>query len=70
MPKRTRGRHCIMHRATKRRYLLMPCMVRSSWCARAIRLCRRDSIRIWAKLRDHVLGRHDVDSSHGMLDQG
>ena len=70
MPKGTRGRHCIMHRATKRRYRLMPCMVRSSRCARAIRLCRRDSIRILAKLRDQVLGRHDVDSSHGMLGQG
>ena len=70
MPKGTRGRHCIMHRATKRWYSLMPCMVRSSRCARAIRLCRRDNIRIWAKLKDQVLGRHDVDSSNGMLGQG
>ena len=70
MPKGTRGRHCIMHRATKRRYILMPSMVRSPRCARAIRLCRRDNIRIWAELRDQVLGRHDVDSSSGMLGQG
>ena len=32
------GRHCIMHRATERRYRLMPNMLRSSRCARAIGL--------------------------------
>ena len=70
MPKGARGRHCIMHRATKRRYRLMPCMMRSSRCARAIRLCSRDINRILAELRDQVLGRHGVDNSHGMLGRG
>ena len=67
IPKRTRGRHCKMHGSPKHRYCLMPAMLRSMRCARTIRLWRRDGGQVLAKLRDQVLGRHDVDSSHGTV---
>ena len=67
MPKRTRGGHCKVHRSAKRRYRLVPAMLRSMRCARTIRLWSRDNIRVLAKLRDQVLGRHDVDRIHRII---
>ena len=56
-----------MHGSAKHRDCLMPAMLRSMRCARTIRLWRRDGGQVLAKLRDQVLGRHDVDGGHGTI---
>ena len=53
------------------RYCLVPSMLMTRRCARAIRLGRRNSIHVRAELGDQVLGRHDdVDGApHEIIGQ-
>ena len=68
-PKRSMGRHCIVHRATEHRYCLVPAMLMTRRCARAIRLGRRDCVHVRAELGYQILGRHDVDGGHEIIGQ-